>query len=580
MSERVNASGTVAATAPRPLLRLLLLLLLPLVIYLPTLAGELVGDDIQILHNPSLRQVDGWKILLRQSFHFPIAPERNEYRPLTSLTLWAQVRTSGLWPGPFHLLNLLLHLGVVIAFHGLLRRLADRATAFAAALLFAVHPLCSEAVSLVVGRADLLATLLGLVAWRLHLTGKPNAKRDGTTAWPMPWLPSLLAVGCLVAATFAKESGLTFLALILWTDLLGANKLSSRIAPRDLGLSPRLVVDRQGLLNLLKRQAILWSAVPLVILLRIFLRGPVWYEETYFFVDNPLIDASFLERQATAWWLIVKSWGLFFWPVELSVDYSYNQIPLIHSVGDWRFVVTVAAVLGVLAAVGWAWRRGERLPAWTMGGFFCLGLVTSNLVVTIGTLFGERLLYAPSLMLATLTGWLYTRFSQDRNRRLIAVLGVVLIAAFGLRTLNRSFDWIREERLYLRQQEIAPQSVRTWKYLAVLRLDQQRFAEALAAVDRGHDITLAWSDTWMLRSQALEGLGRLPEAIQSARRAYALGETSPAFFLHLATLLEQTGRPREALITLREGLDTHPLDARLYQAFDALRQGLGEDGEG
>lgn len=548
------ASARDPAATKGPLLWLGVLIALPLLVYWPLLGGTYIGDDVQLLHNPHLRQSTGWQLCLSESYHYPIAPQRNEYRPVTCLSFWLQIQATGLHPLPLHAVNLLLHLLVALALYSVMRRLLGGRPAFAATSLFALHPLYTEAVALLVGRADLLATLLGLLAWRCHLERRPGHD----AAWTMA------TITCLSVATLAKESAVTFVALLLLSDLCGLNPRLRQRGPEDGGW--RFFSRR-----LLLHHAKLWTFLPLVVLLRLWWRGPVWFSQVYSPIDNPLVAADGWQRVATALWVLVKGVALFVWPTRLSVDYSYDQIPVIERWSDPRLwlAITASAVAAGLAL--WAWRRRQAVPLWALAGYLCLSLVTANLLFPIGTIFGERLLYQPGLMLAALLGWVYVAVRRKiRRPQLASLLALLLLGGFGLRTLNRSFEWRSEERLYELQAEVAPRSVRTWKRLADLHLGAGRHAEALAAIERAHAITGDWSATWMLRSEAQKGLGRLDDAIASARQAFLRGETTPSFYLYLSDLFVRAGEVEKARLFLAEGLEHYPGEPRLAERLATL----------
>ncbi len=82
--------------------------------------------------------------------------------------------------------------------------------ALLAAALFAAHPIHTEAVAGIVGHAELLASLLFLAALLVYMrvvdggrTG--NGSVGGTASWPLV----ASAVGLVLAAAFAKETGIT-----------------------------------------------------------------------------------------------------------------------------------------------------------------------------------------------------------------------------------------------------------------------------------------------------------------------------------------------------------------------------------
>src|SRR5262249_820532 len=96
------------------------------------------------------------------------------YRPATFASFALNWHAAGYKPLGYHFFNWLLHAAVVLLFFFVLRNLLaglsnGEAISFVAAILFAVHPLHTEAVSSVVGRSELLAAGFLLAAWLLHL---------------------------------------------------------------------------------------------------------------------------------------------------------------------------------------------------------------------------------------------------------------------------------------------------------------------------------------------------------------------------------------------------------------------------
>src|SRR5215472_6343345 len=182
--------------------RLLVGLLLAAVVlaYANTLGNQFAMDDeLYIMHNaqvtsPSLARL------------FSPNPVSSVYRPLAFAVLALNWALSGPEPFGYHLLNLLLHAGVTWLLYILLQELfaswsEGKAVAFAAALLFAVHPIHTEAVAWVVGRAELLAAGFLFAGWILHLRDRPVA-----------------SLVCFAGALLSKESAAVFLALVLVGD--------------------------------------------------------------------------------------------------------------------------------------------------------------------------------------------------------------------------------------------------------------------------------------------------------------------------------------------------------------------------
>lgn len=102
---------------------------------------------------------------------FSAQPVTFPTRPLAGLTFWMNRQLSDA-PWSWHLVNLLLHALAAWMVWNTLRRLLPERAALIAAVLFAVHPLQTEAVTYVFARPILLATIFCLLALRWWLAGR------------------------------------------------------------------------------------------------------------------------------------------------------------------------------------------------------------------------------------------------------------------------------------------------------------------------------------------------------------------------------------------------------------------------
>jgi protein O-mannosyl-transferase len=143
--------------------RYLLLSLAVLAAFGDCVRGSFHFDDYAMLADPVVNRPDGvWHL-----------GSVLQTRPLTTLTFWVNYQVGGSSPFGFHLVNLLLHLGVVLLLFRVLQELIPATAAFLAAALFAIHPLQSEAVAYVFARGTLLATGFCLLSWRSWRSGAP-----------------------------------------------------------------------------------------------------------------------------------------------------------------------------------------------------------------------------------------------------------------------------------------------------------------------------------------------------------------------------------------------------------------------
>jgi hypothetical protein len=291
------------------------------------------------------------------------------YRPLTKLSYLFNYAVLGNGPHPagYHAINLLLHLinillvylCALILFEHLQRK---EFLAVATATVWAVHPVLTEAVTNVVGRADLLAAAGVLGGLLCHVKAAPARGRSRVA-----WLAAL--AGIVALGIFSKENAIVVVAVMAIYD--------AAYRPRSWSSA---------------RAGYLAASAPLVlfVLLRYHVLSPVAVRLGDF-GDNPLISAGFLTARVTAIGILGKYLGLLLWPVSLSSDYSYNQVPLtswrFNTAADWLPLIAMIVYLGILAGAIACYRR--RREIFFFGFFFLVTLApVSNVFLLIGTIMG------------------------------------------------------------------------------------------------------------------------------------------------------------------------------------------------
>jgi len=166
---------------------------LALVAYMPAFqAGWVWDDDSYVTANAALRTADG----LRRIWTEPGAVA--QYYPLTFTTLWLEYQAHGLAPAGYHATNVLLHAANAVLV-GLVLEVAAVPAAWAAAALFAVHPMNVESVAWVTERKNVLSACFFLLSLLLLLRWRQDGDRGAARpAW------FVAAFGCFVLALLSK----------------------------------------------------------------------------------------------------------------------------------------------------------------------------------------------------------------------------------------------------------------------------------------------------------------------------------------------------------------------------------------
>ncbi|MGP8247134.1 MAG: protein O-mannosyl-transferase TMTC1-related protein [Bryobacteraceae bacterium] len=360
------------------------------------------------------------------------------YRPLVNLSYLFNYAVLGNGANSFgyHLINFSLHainIGLVYAL-GLL--IFDGIPpAFLLAALWGVHPVLTESVTNIVGRADLLAAL-GVLGSLLSYTKAMRSSGRIRAAW---FLAAALAASIGI---FSKESAIVAIGVLVLYDLsLGGNvPWRSRLPGYAAVAGPALV----------------FLAVRSLVLARVAY-GPIP------FTDNPLVGASFWTSGLTAVKVVGYDLVLLLWPSSLSCDYSYNQIPLFTwNLASWEDDKALLALLACIAAAVFAlraWGRDRRV-FFGIGFFFVTISPTANLAIRIGAIMAERFLYLPAagFLLCICCGfdWLWRR--APRYRAAVSAAAALALIAAAVRTYDRNRDWDDERRLWRSSLAAAPGS--------------------------------------------------------------------------------------------------------------------------
>jgi protein O-mannosyl-transferase len=515
--------------------RAALLLGISLLIYANTLTSGFVYDDemyvrrnIAVTH-PTLTLL------------FKVDKYANVFRPVTFATLAMNWVTGHEHTFGYHLVNVLLNAAVPLLLYFLLLSLLDsvprgRTIAFVAALLYAVHPIHTEAVAWISGRSEVLAAGFLLAAWLLHLKDKP--------------LPALL---CFLLAMMSKESAIAFIPLALVGDYArGKLKPASRYA----------WFAGMGVLYL----ALLWNA-----------QGGRFGEKGFSPIDNPLASFPVKWRILNALRVAWKYIGLHVYPAKLSCDYSYNAILLF---ANWKRTLPAAVATAVVLAL-WIWAVRRRTCGWTLAGAIYLApfAVTANILVSTGTLMGERLAYLPSAGFCLLVALIWVQLEQRRARLARGVLIAVLIA-LATRTVVRNRDWRNDWTLFSAAVRAYPQNAKMRANLGGLYLQRGQLDEAEAELNKALQIFPDFPEALELKglvearkNQDQEALELFVKALSKVHRDYIHHDVMA---VNLAAQLIKLGRNEDALKVLNETIEEAPEISRAWSNRAVIRYQQGE----
>ena len=437
-------------------------------LYAGTLGHGFCYDDIHsIARNPHIRSLAHLERFFLDPSLFSVNPESAMYRPILLVSYALNWAISGADPWSYHAVSVLLHgVNSALVFLLLLGLGAGRPRAALAAVLFAVTPVNTEAVSYVSSRSELLMAAFVLLACGLYL----GSRRVGSRAL------YAASVGMAAAALLAKSVAIVLPGLLVLLDWMAGGW--PLVWARRKAYVPHVLVGVAYLF-------LAWQVVARA-------------------VFSPVRD---LGTQA---WTQVKAISYYaatgVMPIRLSAEHDFFPS---RTLAEWPVVAAFLLVVSVASLVVIA-RRGRLLRMGAMWSGMCLA---PSLGVPLIVLVNEHRLYLASMGLALITAQCLSSLVARRGRMALVsaaayttLLVILALARSGvwagelqveqdaarkaphmLRPHLRSADALERagrlqeaEEAYLRALALRPLHPATRNNLGRLYMTQHRLAEAEA----------------------------------------------------------------------------------------------------
>jgi protein O-mannosyl-transferase len=523
---------------------------LALLPYLNTVTYDFTFDDgVIVARNPAVQEWGQWKLIF-WSDYWP-GTHSSLFRPLTILSFSLERWLHGPDPAGFHFLNIILHAAAsTLVFLIAVEIMGAGWGAALAGGLFALHPIHTEVVSGIVGRAELLSTLLGLCALYIVMRKRePAATNRRSYTW---------ALVLFFLALNAKENAIVVIALLaLWELSRG------RMEKSGIGFLKRLA--RPEFLGFVG------TALVFLLLRTVVLGGiSASFSPNPPFVENPLAGQPTGVRIITA--LANQAHGLVLnvWPWPLRADYSYRTLPPPSAGISLNLLIMLIAVSCCLGL--WAIRRRWAANLAFASSWYLVSIIpASNIFFIVGTLFAERLFYLPSagfsLVIAFLwnlsmerhsSGWIIPRASTPRI--LLGVAAAVLLVFTAL-TLLRLPVWKNDLSLFEDTVEKAPENIKARLWFGDALVRSGNFAASIGQYQRALEIYPEYAAAAANLVVPLTRLHRTQEAIESGEKARRLfkGENAVILF-NLALAYLDAGEPVRFLEYIQKVLRLDPLN--------------------
>ena len=383
----------------------LFLALIGLITYLNSFANYFVWDDeILIVGNGYIKSFSNlFKIFTVDIFHW--ITNSNFYRPLFSLSLMFDYRLWQLNPFGYHLTNLILHLlNTFLVFYLINFLSLNLKASLIGSLFYLVHPVHTQAVTYISGRADLLAGFFILSA--LLLFARVNKTKAGSKN-----VFYFLSALFFIFGLLAKEIALVLPLLLILYDYCFGDKLK----------------------NFKKHIPFLSLACIYILLRNKFLP----------FQSEGMLPLSLSTRIINFPKVIVFYLFLLLSPGNLRIDRSFSlSRPLDLSV--------IFCILLLIAILLWIVKyRYNKVLLFSSLWFFILLLPVTNIILPLNAVVADHWLYLPSigffiilaLGMDKLLGKDFFITGLKISYQFKMTIIVVIITTLSLLTITRNFEW-------------------------------------------------------------------------------------------------------------------------------------------
>ena len=497
--------------------------------YANSLKNDFIWDDeFLVRDNLYIRSSSHIKEMFTSYLASSSGNINNFYRPIQDLSYAIDYFLWGDNPMGYHLTNLILHaLCAVLVYILILRIFESPMVGFIAGLLFGIHPINTEAVTYVAGRADSLYCLFFLFSFVLFLKTLDGFKKDFKINWNF-YIPSIFFYALSI---LSKEIGiiLPLMLLLYHTAFLDNARIKNRV--RSLYIPYILVF----LVYLFMRKTMLdfSGAAPSFVMAR-----------------YPLYQRLLTTSKA-----IIVYLRLIILPLGLHME---RTIKVARSLFEPEALGAVIAIIAISLATFNAYKRRLKKVFFAIMWFF-VGLIPVSNIVPINSFIAEHWIYLSAIGIFAMIGMGIVFLSKRKAGKVLSILIVLSLSVFYMHlTIERNKGWKDEVTFFKETLKYSPNNARLHLNFGNTYLELGNKKEAIEeyrkAIKLRPDDAIAYGNI----GTAHMGLGRHKEAQGYIEKALSIKPDFPDALYNLGVIYEQMGYADKAEKNFKDALKYNP----------------------
>jgi len=473
------------------------------------------------------------------------------YRPIQMFTYALDYAVWRLNSFGYHLTNILLHvICAVILFWFLLNVLPSKAVALVTALFFVSHPIHTEAVAYISGRAESLAAIFALGSFAFYIKYLKTGMVD----------KYLSAIALFICALFSMEYVIVLPLLFVAYNLI------------------------------FEKKAAVMKLIPFIaaIVIYFFIRAAT----SRYPSENLLNIGGALDRLPGFFTAIAGYFKVLVLPLGLHMEYGN---PVFSFTDTKAAAGMIILLLSIIYAVK---ERRDKITLFSVA-FFYISLLPFSNVYPLNAYMAEHWLYFPSVGFFLLLSYkLVAIYERDRASMITAIIIIVLLMSYSILTIRQNIFWRGGVKFYERLLKYAPANARIYNNLGT---EYNALGESIKAVEmykkaieidpgyanaynnlgteyntmgyndvavraykRAIALNPAYADAYNNIGISYRELGKNNEAIEAFRKAIELNSAYIDPYINLGNLYSLSGNPKDAINVYREALRADPYSVEAY----------------
>ncbi|MEO0092283.1 MAG: tetratricopeptide repeat protein [candidate division WOR-3 bacterium] len=487
---------------------------LTFVIYFNTLKNGFVYDDkFEIVDNQWIRNFKN------------LFSECHRYRLTETFTLFADYKIWGIRPCGFHLTNMFFHILTSVMIYALTYLiLKEKWGAFLTGLLFATHPIHTEAVAIISHRQEILVMLFIMLGLIFYI--RQQMFRN--------YVSILASVICFGFALCAKEVAFVFPLLLLLYDFYFGNKIELKY------YLPYLIIF-------------------IIFLLLFSIPSPRWNFKISGFdvvsfghsLSGNRSYFSILITQVKAFSQYVK---LLFFPHPLNIDYYFPAYTSILQDYIWLSLLLLIFLI-FLAVITY---RHNKVISFGIAWFLINLLPVSNILPKTFFL-AERYLYIPSFGFCLVLGWILSKGILRKSTKVLSLIILVSIIIFySIKTIQRNYNFKSEYTLWLATLKNNPKSVHGHNNVGIGLFESGKIQDAIKEFEMAILLAPTYAKPYYNLGIAYFQIDNYEKAIENIKMFIKFEPKSAEGYAGLGTIYHKLRKYDDAIKNLTTAIKYSP----------------------